>query len=149
MKLYIYDSLGRGRVYAEYEMVYGKVYKQKLQQYAITKRIGNGQRMRARTLPVCTRPCFSPPATYKKQGLGTRLQLPLLNLYIDSTYGSSPCHPSLPFLHWLPFTHIPPFFHTHSNLPFLPLLPPTPERRAFLFLMYTCGCVCVHYIELR
>ena len=47
-KLY---SLGRGRVYAEYEMVYGKVYKQKLQQYAITKRIGNGQRMRARTLP--------------------------------------------------------------------------------------------------
>ena len=69
-KLY---SLGRGRVYAEYEMVYGKVYKQKLQQYAITKRIGNGQRMRARTLPVYTRPCFSPPATYKKQGLGTRL----------------------------------------------------------------------------
>ena len=41
-KLYIYDSLGRGRVYAENEMVYGKVYKQKLQQYAITKRIGNG-----------------------------------------------------------------------------------------------------------
>ena len=42
IKLYIYDSLGRGRVYAENEMVYGKVYKQKLQQYAITKRIGNG-----------------------------------------------------------------------------------------------------------
>ena len=41
-KLYIYDSLGRGRVYAENEIVYGKVYKQKLQQYAITKRIGNG-----------------------------------------------------------------------------------------------------------
>ena len=41
-KLYIYDSLGRGRVYAENEMVYGKVYKQKLQQYTITKRIGNG-----------------------------------------------------------------------------------------------------------
>ena len=41
-KLYIYDSLGRGRVYAEYEMVYGKVYKQNLQKYAITKRIGNG-----------------------------------------------------------------------------------------------------------
>ena len=41
-KLYIYDSLGRGRVYAENEMVYGKVYKQKLQQYVITKRIGNG-----------------------------------------------------------------------------------------------------------
>ena len=41
-KLYIYDSLGRGRVYAENEMVYGKVYRQKLQQYAITKRIGNG-----------------------------------------------------------------------------------------------------------
>ena len=41
-KLYIYDSLGRERVYAENEMVYGKVYKQKLQQYAITKRIGNG-----------------------------------------------------------------------------------------------------------
>ena len=34
--------LGRGRVYAENEMVYGKVYKQKLQQYAITKRNGNG-----------------------------------------------------------------------------------------------------------
>ena len=41
-KLYINDSLGRGRVYAENEMVYGKVYRQKLQQYAITKRIGNG-----------------------------------------------------------------------------------------------------------
>ena len=41
-KLYIYDRLGQGRVYAENEMVYGKVYKQKLQQYAITKRIGNG-----------------------------------------------------------------------------------------------------------
>ena len=41
-KHYIYDSLGRGRVYAENEIVYGKVYKQKLQQYAITKRIGNG-----------------------------------------------------------------------------------------------------------
>ena len=41
-KLYIYDSLGQGRVYAENQMVYGKVYKQKLQQYAITKRIGNG-----------------------------------------------------------------------------------------------------------
>ena len=41
-KFYIYDSLGRGRVYADNEMVYGKVYKQKLQQYAITKRIGNG-----------------------------------------------------------------------------------------------------------
>ena len=40
--MYIYDSLGRGRVYAENEMMYGKVYKQKLQQYAITKRIGNG-----------------------------------------------------------------------------------------------------------
>ena len=38
-KLYIYDGLGRGRVYAENEMVYGKVYKQNLQQYAITKRI--------------------------------------------------------------------------------------------------------------
>ena len=71
-KLYIYDSLGRGRVYAENEMVYGKVYKRKLQQYAITKRIGNG-RMRARTL-------FFAPATYKKQGLGTRLEaLPLFN----------------------------------------------------------------------
>ena len=41
-KLYIYDSLGRGRVYTDNQMVYGKVYKQKLQQYAITKRIGNG-----------------------------------------------------------------------------------------------------------
>ena len=46
-KLYIYDkSLGRGRVCAENEMVYGKVYKQKLQQYAITKRIGNGAHAR-------------------------------------------------------------------------------------------------------
>ena len=35
-------SLGRERVYAKNEIVYGKVYKQKLQQYAITKRIGNG-----------------------------------------------------------------------------------------------------------
>ena len=41
-KLYIYDSLGRRKVYAENEMVYGKVYEQKLQQFAITKRIGNG-----------------------------------------------------------------------------------------------------------
>ena len=41
-KLYVYDSLGRGRVYAEIEIVYGDVYKQKLQQYAITTRIGNG-----------------------------------------------------------------------------------------------------------
>ena len=42
-KLYIYDeSLGRGRVYAANEMVHGKVYRQKLQQYSITKRIGNG-----------------------------------------------------------------------------------------------------------
>ena len=64
-KLYAYDSLGRGRVYAENEIVYGKVYKRKLQQYAITKRIGNGQRMRARTLPVYTRPCFSPPQLIK------------------------------------------------------------------------------------
>ena len=30
-KLYIHDGLGRGRVYAENEMVYGKVNKQKLQ----------------------------------------------------------------------------------------------------------------------
>ena len=35
-KLYIHDGLGRGRVYAEIEMVYGKVYKQKLQKYTIT-----------------------------------------------------------------------------------------------------------------
>ena len=35
-KLYIYDGLGRGRVYAENEMAYGKVYKQKLQKYTIT-----------------------------------------------------------------------------------------------------------------
>ena len=41
-KFYIHDGLGRGRVYAENEMVYGKVYKQKLQKYTITTFLGNG-----------------------------------------------------------------------------------------------------------
>ena len=35
-KPYIHDGLVRGRVYAKNEMVYGKVYKQKLQKYMIT-----------------------------------------------------------------------------------------------------------------
>ena len=41
-KLCIHNGLGRGRVYAENEMVYGKVYKQKLQKYTITTFLGNG-----------------------------------------------------------------------------------------------------------
>ena len=33
------------------------------------------ERMRARTVPVYTKALFLAPATYKKQGLGTRLEL--------------------------------------------------------------------------
>ena len=68
-KLYIYDSLGRGSVYAENEMMYGKFYKQ---QYAITKRISNAS---ACALGPCPCPVFRPRNLFKKkkQGLGTRL----------------------------------------------------------------------------
>ena len=41
-KLCIHDGLGRERVYVENGMVYGKVYKQKLQKYTITTFLGNG-----------------------------------------------------------------------------------------------------------
>ena len=63
-------------------------------------------------------------------------------LLSDSRYSSH----TLPFLHCLPFTHTHhPLLSYMHQLPFLPLLPPTLEGRAFVLFTYVhmwlCKCV--------
>ena len=65
--MYIYDSLGRGRVYAENEMVYGKVY------YNSTKRISNGSACVLGPCQCIPGPVFRPRNFNKNRAWGMRL----------------------------------------------------------------------------